>query len=160
MLRRKKLKKLALKKKAVPSKTKQEKQYDEMISTIVKNVKKRKSNKSIKEQKRQEWLSTRAKNFELDILEPRKEWLDGKSTKTSVFDPVNFNNVDVDAINEKRKLQGISSGIEEASMDAIENAKQKAKRIVLACPKSAYQYIGTDKQTLKDLGKKSSQLEE
>ena len=85
-------------------------------------------------------------------------WLDGKTDKRTVFDTVNLNNIDTEQVNQKRKELNIGTSIEEGAILAIEQAKEKAKRVAVVCHKSGYQYFGTGKDA-KDFGKKTQQSE-
>ncbi len=92
------------------------------------------------------------------MIEPRAEWLSGKTSKVSVFDPVKLDHVDTDIINEKRKAANIDTPIEIGAVEALQEVKRKATMVAVVCHKSGYQYIGSGKDS-KDYGKKTSQSE-
>lgn len=158
MLRKKKLRKLG--KIPKPVKSRKQTEYEQMLNQISVNVKSRRRNKVLKEQERQEWLQSRAASFVLTNQEVSKDWAKGSTKKTSVFNPESIKHIDVDEVNARRKEAGIETTIQEGIEEAKEEAIAKSKRVALAYSKGAYQYLGKDKQTLKDLGKKTSQLEQ
>lgn len=157
MIRRKKLLKMGRTKSV--HKTAEQKAYEKLLETVKKNNAARKKDKAFQELKRLEEITRYNARFPNGITyEPTPGWLEGNTTKTSVFDPVRLDKIDTDEVNEKRKAANIDTPIEVAAQTAILDAKEKAKRVAVICHKSGYQYIGAAKDT-KDYGKKTSQME-
>lgn len=157
MLRRKKLLKMG-KVKSKP-KTAEQLKYDALLATVNKNLIKRKKDKLAKEQSKQDWIDNYSKSLKVGTVEARDTWANGSTTKRSVFDPIRLNNIDIEETNKKRQEAGIYEDIETAAINAQEEAHRKATRIAPAYSKGAYQFLGNDKQVLKDIGKKTQQMD-
>lgn len=157
MLRRKKLLKIG--RKVQVHKTAEQKAYEKLVATALANNKKRAKDKKYQEAKKAKATSDYYAKFPYDnVIEPNMGWLDGKTTKVSVFDPVNLDRIDTDEINAKRKAANIETTIEQAATEALDEVKRKATMVAVVCHKSGYQYIGSGKDS-KDYGKKTSQAE-
>jgi len=156
MIRRKKLFRLGL----VPKKTKsrEERKHEKMLQDIANRVKQRKKDPKYQEQIKQDWLKNYSESFKKSDLQLRTGWANGTTAKKSVFEPVRLDKLDLEEINAKRKANNIDTPIEKAAIEALEQAKEKAKRVAVICHKSGYQYIGEGKDS-KDYGKKTSQME-
>lgn len=155
MTRRKKLLRLGL----VPKKTKsrEQRKYEEMLSGIVGRVEKRNKDPKYREQAKEQWLKKYSESFTKSDLELRANWANGTTPKRSIFEPVRLDKLDLEEINAKRKQNNINTPIELAAVEAIDQAKDKAKRIAPLYNKGGLQYIS--EKDVKDLGKKTSQLE-
>lgn len=157
MTRRKKLLKLGLKPEKV--KSKEERKYEEMLSGIKKKVQKRKQDKKQQEQLAQEWRENYSKNFPKTNTEPKEGWSNGTCAKRSIFEPVRLDKMDLEEINAKRKENNINTPIEQAVEEAMIEIKRKATMVAPAYSKGAYQFLGNNKQNIRDAGKKNSEME-
>ena len=141
-------------KKKTTFKSKEQKRYENLLSTINSNLKKRDKNKI-----NEEWRKTYAVSLQgTNLHNTRQDWAKGSTGKKSIFEATEFRKTDTEKINKKRKALGIKTSIEDGDKIAIEQAKEKATRVAIVCHKSSYQYIGEGKDA-KDYGKKTSQLE-
>lgn len=156
MTRRKKLLRLGLVPKKV--KTKAQRKHEQMLKDICERVKKRKKDPKVQEAERNEWLQKYASNFTKTDLALRETWANGTTAKKDIFAPVQLDQLDLEEINAKRKENNIELPIEKAATLALEEMKEKAKRVAVICHKSGYQYIG-DKEDAKNFGKKSQEME-
>ena len=156
MTRKKKLLRLGL----IPEKAKSRKQrkHEQMLQEIADRVQKRKKDPKYQEQQRAEWMKQYAINFPTSNIELRSSWANGTTAKKDIFQPVRLDYLDLEEINAKRKENNINTPIEVAAIEALEQAKEKAKRVAVVCHKSGYQYIG-EKEDAKNFGKKSQQMD-
>jgi hypothetical protein len=156
MNRKKKMRKLGLIPK--PQKSKEQIRYEQMISAICKKVNLREKDHKQKELETNKWIEEYSNHFPKQRLDLRENWANGSTAKKSIFDPISFKNIEnIDEINAKRKELNLPD-LEKGSQKALEQAKEKAKRVAVVCHKSSYQYVG-DNEDAKNFGKKSSQLE-